>query len=143
FFNSGGRYDPGTDSWVATSTIGAPMARYSHTAVWTGNEVIVWGGRVGGSDSNSGGRYNPSTDSWVATNTSGAPSARGAYNAVWTGTEMIVWGGTGPTGGSELNSGGRYNTSTGRWVRTSAKSAPGAGYGYTASWTDNEVISRE
>ena len=140
YFNSGGRYDPGTDSWVATSTIGAPMARYDHTAVWTGNEVIVWGGRVGGGDSNSGGRYNPSTDSWVATANSGAPSARGAYTVVWTGTEMIVWGGTGPIGGSERNTGGRYNPSTDSWVATSTNGAPSARFGHTAVWTDNEMI---
>jgi hypothetical protein len=32
------------DSWTATSTINAPTARFGHTAVWTGNEMIVWGG---------------------------------------------------------------------------------------------------
>ena len=43
-FNSGGRYNPSTDSWTATSTTNAPTARYGHTAVWTGSEMIVWGG---------------------------------------------------------------------------------------------------
>jgi hypothetical protein len=43
-FNTGGRYDVGTDSWTATSTASAPFARYDHTAVWTGDEMIVWGG---------------------------------------------------------------------------------------------------
>lgn len=66
-----------------------------HTAVWTGTEMIVWGGYNGGSGSalNAGGRYNPQSNSWQATNTSGAPSARFAQNAVWTGSRMIVWGG--------------------------------------------------
>ena len=27
-----------------TSTTAAPAARQSHTAVWTGSEMIVWGG---------------------------------------------------------------------------------------------------
>ena len=44
--NTGGRYDPGTDSWIATSTTNAPAAREGHTAVWTGNEMIVWGGKT-------------------------------------------------------------------------------------------------
>ena len=44
FLNTGGRYNPSTDSWTATSTTNAPTARYSHTAVWTGSEMIVWGG---------------------------------------------------------------------------------------------------
>jgi N-acetylneuraminic acid mutarotase len=42
--NTGRRYNPGTDSWTAISTTDAPSARYWHTAVWTGSEVIVWGG---------------------------------------------------------------------------------------------------
>ena len=32
------------DNWAATSTINAPTGRYEHTAVWTGSEMIVWGG---------------------------------------------------------------------------------------------------
>ena len=47
--NTGGRYNPSTDSWTATSTTNAPAARYSHTAVWTGSEMIVWGGLTVGS----------------------------------------------------------------------------------------------
>ena len=42
--NTGGRYNPSTDSWTATSTTNAPAARDGHTAVWTGSEMIVWGG---------------------------------------------------------------------------------------------------
>jgi hypothetical protein len=44
YFNTGGRYNPGTDGWTATNTSNAPSARYAHTAVWTGSEMIVWGG---------------------------------------------------------------------------------------------------
>ena len=65
YFNTGGRYNPSTDSWTATSTLNAPDARYEHTAVWTGSEMIVWGGYAG-SYLNTGGRYDPTTDSWVA-----------------------------------------------------------------------------
>ena len=32
------------DSWIPTSTTNAPAARTAHTAVWTGSEMIVWGG---------------------------------------------------------------------------------------------------
>src|SRR5438874_6155868 len=31
-----------TDQWGATSTVNAPAGRDSHTAVWTGSEMIVW-----------------------------------------------------------------------------------------------------
>jgi hypothetical protein len=33
------------DSWTRTSRTNAPTARSSHTAVWTGSEMIVWGGQ--------------------------------------------------------------------------------------------------
>ena len=93
FLNTGGRYNPSTDSWTATSTTNAPSGRYLHTAVWTGSEMIVWGGVMVTDDLNTGGRYNPSTDTWTATSTTNAPSARDDHTAVWTGSEMIVWGG--------------------------------------------------
>ena len=35
---------PCTDQWGATSTTNAPSGRDGHTAVWTGSEMIVWGG---------------------------------------------------------------------------------------------------
>ena len=53
-----------------------PLPETNHTAVWTGSEMIVWGGSNGSSYFNTGGRYNPSTDSWIATSTTNAPAAR-------------------------------------------------------------------
>src|SRR5262245_2234020 len=115
---SGGCID---DTWTATSTGNAPTARDFHTAVWTGSEMIVWGGLNGG---NTGGRYNPSTDSWTATSTTNAPTGRAFHTAVWTGSEMIVWGGDLNPGLS--NTGGRYSPSTDSWTATSTTNAPTA-----------------
>jgi len=105
-FNTGGRYNPSTDTWRAIDTTNAPTARFSHTAVWEGTEMIVWGGYSFGVLFNTGGRYNPDTDAWSATTTTNAPAARSDHTAVWTGTEMIAWGGGGS--GGLLNTGGRY-----------------------------------
>ena len=77
---------------MATGTLGVPSARCNHTAIWTGSEMIVWGGNF---NNNTGGRYNPVIDIWVATTTSGAPSGRYDHTGIWTGSEMIVWGGNG------------------------------------------------
>ena len=42
---TGARYSPSTDSWIPTGAgDGVPYARYSHSAVWTGHEMILWGG---------------------------------------------------------------------------------------------------
>src|SRR5882724_5463794 len=88
---SGGCAD---DTWTPTSVTNAAAARRFHTAVWTGSEMIVWGGYgSNGSNLNTGGRYNPSTDSWTATSTASAPAARNRHVAVWTGSAMILWGG--------------------------------------------------
>src|SRR5947207_15285165 len=57
FVNTGGRYDSCTDSWTDTSTANVPSARQLHTAVWTGSEMIVWGGFGIISYLNTGGRY--------------------------------------------------------------------------------------
>ena len=83
--------------------------RERHTAVWTGSEMIVWGGLAGGY-LNAGGRYNPASNSWTAVSTTGAPAARSSHTAVWTGSEMIVWGGS-DTSVGHLNDGGRYDPS--------------------------------
>jgi len=45
YLNDGDQYDPVVDTWTATTTTGAPPGRYSHTAIWTGSRMIVWGGQ--------------------------------------------------------------------------------------------------
>ena len=57
--NTGGTYVPITDTWTAISLDRAPQARYRHTAVWTGTQMIVWGGFDGSNYFNSGGIYTP------------------------------------------------------------------------------------
>jgi N-acetylneuraminic acid mutarotase len=140
--NTGGRYDPATDTWTATSTEGAPSARAYHTAIWTGTAMIVWGGhRDGGGDGCSltwdcytGGRYEPATDTWTATSTEGAPSGRSGHIAVWTGTEMVIWGGS-------TNTGGRYDPAADTWRATSLIGPPDQGYSFnTAVWTGTEMM---
>jgi N-acetylneuraminic acid mutarotase len=134
--NTGARYNPGTNSWTVISTTNAPTARQNHTAVWTGSEMIVWGGDAG-PFFNTGGKYNPSTDSWTATSTTNAPTARSGHTAVWTGSEMVVWAGQNQT---LVNNGGRYNPNTNSWTATSTTNVPPANFGYTAVWTGSEMI---
>jgi len=127
------------DTWTATSTVNAPEARLGQAAIWTGSEMIVWGGHGTSHFNNTGGRYNPSTDSWTATSTTNAPSARDRPTGVWTGTEMIVWGGS-TFGEGVLNTGGRYNPSTNSWTATSTTNAPAARRSTTGVWTGTEMI---
>ena len=149
--NSGGRYNPATDSWTPLPIWGAPVNRVCHTAVWTGSEMIIWGGQnsiLG--YLNDGGRYNPTTDSWTAMTTSGAPVGRFFHTAVWTGSEMIIWGGgqadfwfdeeADPTWEYLRNDGGRYNPVLDSWVPMALDNAPAPRFRHTAVWTGNQMI---
>ena len=142
--NSGGRYNPSTDTWASTSLAGAAAARLYHTAVWTGSVMIVWGGCRFVNDAcsstslgNSGGRYNPASDTWQPTSNAGAPEARTGHTAVWSGTEMIVWGGG---GAAVYANGARYDPVANTWTPTAALSSSLARYSHTAVWAGNQMI---
>jgi len=139
--NTGGRYNPTTNTWIATTTTGAPAARASHSAVWTGSNMIVWGG--GGwntSRYNSGYQYNPSADTWTAISTTGAPTPRGYHTAVWTGSKMIIWGGEESYHqATPPNLGGVYDLGTNTWTAT--LSGPLAGrISHAAAWTGSAML---
>jgi N-acetylneuraminic acid mutarotase len=136
--NSGARYNPVTDTWTTTSVTNVPDAREFHTAVWTGSEMMIWGGDNIFDKFNTGGRYNPISDTWIPITTTNAPVVRTHHSAVWTGTEMIIWGGQG-TGGV-LETGGRYDPIADSWTATSTISAPIARDAQTAVWTGTKMI---
>lgn len=128
--------------WSPVSTVGSPDARTDHTAVWTGSEMLVWGGDDGNSvTKNTGGKYNPSTDRWGQMSTNQAPSAREQHTAIWTGTEMIIWGGlTGTPLFGALGDGARYNPQTDTWSSINDVNQPSPRVGHTAIWTGSEMI---
>jgi hypothetical protein len=90
--STGGKYNPGTDSWTATSTTNAPTARYVPKAVWTGSEMIVWGGVASGSVYfNTGGRYCAPAQSPTPTATATAtPTASVTPTATATSTATVT-----------------------------------------------------
>jgi N-acetylneuraminic acid mutarotase len=138
--NTGGRYDPVDHSWTPTDTgANIPSGRQFHTAVWTGSEMIVWGGLGLDDYLSDGGRYDPATDSWMPFYSESAPNGRQNHTAVWTGTEMIIWGGNAGEGGI-LSSGGRYSPATDSWTPVTTESAPSGREYHTAVWTGNEMI---
>lgn len=118
----------------------APIGgRVFHEAVWTGHEMLVWGGfdRGNGEFHNTGARFDPGTGRWRE-----IPAApireRGDAAAVWTGSEMIVWGGT---GGEEVefDDGAAFNPKADTW-RLLPRSPLGARSGPLVAWTGKEMI---
>jgi hypothetical protein len=140
--NTGSRYDPATDAWIESSTsAGVPSARSDHAAVWTGTEMIVWGGYSPGSGYvATGGRYNPAANAWAPTSTGlDVPAGRGGTTAVWTGAAMIVWGGY--DANVYMNNGGLYDPGDDTWTPTSVLvGVPSPRYAHSAVWTGTEMI---
>ena len=118
--NNGARYNPTANRWEPLSTADAPSGRYDHTAIWTGSDMIVWGGEGNNlKELDDGGRYSPLTDEWMPLTSVGAPSARTLHTAVWTGSEMIVWGGQQRS--IDLGDGACYNPATDTGHRCQAR----------------------
>jgi len=137
--NTGGIYEPVSNTWRALSTAGAPSPRDRQTAVWTGSRMLIWGGDDGKSnDLKTGGIYDPVTDSWVAMSTAGAPSGRDDNAGVWTGSKMIVWGGY--AGNNETNTGGVFDPVSNTWKATSMVGAPTARELLYAVWLKGRMI---
>jgi hypothetical protein len=69
WLSTGARYAPASNTWTGPTTlVDAPTGRYIHTAVWSGDRMIVWGGRgEGGRPFHSGGRYSVAADAWAGT----------------------------------------------------------------------------
>jgi len=130
-FATGARYSPppGGDSWSLTEVSGAPAARYHHAGIWTGSEMIVWGGADTNGALGGGGRYDPGLDGWSPI-PEGPPG--GARTAVWTGSRLIVWG-------DYDGLGGRYETGAG-WEPTSLSGAPDGRVSHAAQWTGTSMI---
>ncbi len=116
--------------WSNASLDDGPESRAYHSAVWTGNAMLVWGGEsADGWPVNSGFRYDPVLDSWTRTSQIGAPESCIPIT-VWTGSEMIVWCGR--------SNAARYNPLTDSWLPVTPVEAPSVVS--TAVWTGTEMI---
>ena len=135
---TGALYDPVTDNWRPMATMDAPSPRTDYPLVWTGTELIIWGGyHFPFGFLNSGSRYNPQTDRWTPIANQNLPSPRSRHLAAWTGTEMIVWAGY--SGWPALRDGARYDPAADRWRPISIDGAPSAGAAH-AVWTGKDLI---
>ena len=116
--------------------------RAGNTVVWTGREMIVFGGEGPGVSYDNGARYNPRDNSWEMLPSKNAPSSRTGGSAVWTGKEMIVWGGFGGRMGNNTNrnDGSRYSPDSNSWRVMSTENAPEARFDFSAVWSGRELL---
>lgn len=132
-FGDGAAYDPIDRQWTALPA--APISARSNAAsVWTGNEMLIWGGSDNGTSLTDGAAYDPATETWrllpaFDLGTTVRPTT------VWTGTEMIVLEGF---NGSAR--GGAYNPTTNTWREIAQPPGRGATPYPQAVWTGTEAV---
>ena len=124
--------------WLSTTTSNAPYARIGHTAIWTGDRVIVWGGQSGGTPLDDGGVYCASCDEWKGVSSTNAPMPRYDHAVVWSGTEMLIAGGANIAGA--LSTSAAYDPSTQQWRPLSNVGGPLARSLLGAAWSGTEIL---
>ncbi len=133
-----------TDAWNTTLMYSLPVPRYQHLAVWTGSEMIVWGGFDStGTWTRTGARYNPATDTWRPMSTVGAPGPLGNRTAHWTGNLVLIVGNScNSAGGCFIPqlTGVRYDPLSDSWSTISATGAPPLWIGTSASWVGTRLM---
>jgi hypothetical protein len=142
FANTGGLWKRSTNQWTVTTTVNAPSGREGQPAVWTGHEMIVWGGDDGSGDtfSNTGGRYDPVQDAWRPTSLTCVPAGRFAHSFIWTGDRLIVWGGAISFGG-DTNTGALYDPVSDTWSPMTTVGAPSARNSQVTVWTGSQMLA--
>jgi hypothetical protein len=129
----GARLDSETGQWTALPSAQAPEPRTEHVAVWTGAEMLIWGGGpypgCYGSDGPAGGRYSLALDAWSPISVIDAPRPDCRETAVWTGGEMMVSGG----------GAGRYSPTTDSWVSITTPSPWFSEVGSASVWTGAQM----
>jgi hypothetical protein len=119
----------------------APIDGLGHgSAVWTGTEMIVWGGFEGdGQRTADGVAFDLADGTWRVI--ARAPIAgRSEAAMVWTGTEMLVWGGS-IADDTATDDGAAYNPATDTWRLLPAAPVTAMGGRLTSMvWTGDEAI---
>jgi N-acetylneuraminic acid mutarotase len=131
---AGAAYDPAAGRWRSLPPL--PDGVGVGAGVWSGQELLVWGGGLGDRLTRVGAAYDPDTDSWRRLPPSPI-TGRYDHTAVWTGREMIVWGGTDYD--HDLGDGAAYDPGGDTW-RKIAEAPVEPRVDHTAAWTGREMI---
>lgn len=146
--NSGAIYDQRTGQWSDVKCQFGPselgdQTRYEgapvQTVVWTGSEVVVFGGALIGGKA-PGGMFNPSAANHACRqlSSSGYPANNIAHTAVWAEDRMIIFGGNQHRSVSDGSA--SFDPKTNKWTAIGNYGAPEARDGHTAVWTGSKMI---
>lgn len=132
----------GSETWDAlpegwSKLAPPPFVRARAVSVWTGNELIYWGGDTGygGTHHADGAAYDPVAGKWRELPP--APiSGRSSAGAVWTGQEVLIWGGSSD---EPVGDGAAYSPADNTW-RKLADSPLRPRDPVAAVWTGSEMI---
>ncbi|MGI8808681.1 MAG: Kelch repeat-containing protein [Acidimicrobiales bacterium] len=134
----------GGPHWTEMSRSGL-CGRYRAAHVWTGTQLLIWGGEncAGAACPTfraphlaDGAAYTPAADAWRKLPSSPL-SARAPAVTAWTGKEMIAWGGVAAEG--VLADGAAYDPARDRW-RPLAPGPLSARDGVSSAWTGRELV---
>jgi hypothetical protein len=133
-----GAYNPAANTWRPITPYPRPNGA---VRVWTGHQVIMWGGGCCGGANADGAAYTPAASTWRELPPSPLP-ARYA-TGVWTGSEVIIAGGSRPmriAAGfpGAFADAAAYNPTTHTW-RT-LPPMPQPRFGATAVWDGTEAL---
>jgi N-acetylneuraminic acid mutarotase len=132
-------YDPATNTWrPLPPTNDVPMGG-SSGVVWTGTQMMGFGGGCCGDAQGAIGVYTPAADSWTSI-PSGPLSGRLSAAVAWTGTEMVVAGGGPPPADYSdwYADAAAYHPATRTWRKLPPM--PEARSGATATWDGTEIL---
>lgn len=101
---SGIVWNTSNNTWAQMPISEAPGKRYDEASVWTGTELIVWGGieKIISQPTATGSIYNLEHNTWRPMTTANSITPRQSPQAHWSGSEMIIWGGAGMGVGRSL-----------------------------------------
>lgn len=132
-----------TPRWTEMRTDNAPAKRDGHTAVWTGAEMIVFGGDVSSVETQgTGGVYDAASGTWTANFSAESVPARTGHTAVWTGHELLVYGGKPKQSSRRLMFAAvsAYDPVNQNWRVIDSKNAPKGRSFHSSVWTGSSMV---
>ena len=128
-------------SWSAAPA--PPLSpRIGQASVWTGTELLIWGGSEedqGSALAGDGAAYDPVTRAWTPMPASPL-SPRDNSFAAWTGTTALFWGGGGANG-SLIMDGASYDPASRTWAMLpTAPLRPDASNRQAIVWTGTQMV---